>query len=80
MIEVTTEMVANVVDVAVTVGATVAAGEPLLHVESMKMEIPVPAPVAGTVVEVRVGPGDTVHEGDIVAVLDPAATSSGYPS
>jgi biotin carboxyl carrier protein len=36
----------------------------------MKMEIPVEAPVAGTIVEVRVAPNDQVNEGDIIAVID----------
>ena len=39
--------------------------------ESMKMEIPVTAPAAGTVAEVRVAPDDNVQEGDVVVVLDP---------
>ena len=38
--------------------------------ESMKMEIPVEAPVAGTVTEVRVKPEDQVQEGDLLAVID----------
>ena len=37
----------------------------------MKMEIPVTAPSAGTVTEVRVAPDDKVQEGDVVVVLDP---------
>jgi acetyl-CoA carboxylase biotin carboxyl carrier protein len=38
--------------------------------ESMKMEIPVEAPSAGTVSEIRVGEGDSVEEGDSLAILD----------
>jgi biotin carboxyl carrier protein len=37
----------------------------------MKMEIPVTAPHAGIVVEVRVAPDDKVQEGDVLVVLDP---------
>ena len=37
--------------------------------ESMKMEIPVESPVAGTVAELRVGEGDVVQEGDVIAVV-----------
>ena len=51
------------------VGARVAEGDELVILESMKMEIPVVAPVAGTVSEVRVVPEDQVHEGDVVAEL-----------
>jgi urea carboxylase len=38
--------------------------------ESMKMEIPVTAPCAGTDAELRVQPEDVVQEGDVVAVLE----------
>jgi biotin carboxyl carrier protein len=48
----------------------VAAGDPILILESMKMEIPVEAPRAGTVREVRVAEGQTVQEGDVVATLE----------
>ena len=44
--------------------------ETLMVLESMKMEIPVEAPSAGTVSEVHVGVGDRVEEGDALAVLD----------
>jgi biotin carboxyl carrier protein len=37
----------------------------------MKMEIPVTAPLDGTVTELRVAAEDKVQEGDVVAVLDP---------
>jgi acetyl-CoA carboxylase biotin carboxyl carrier protein len=51
-------------------GDTVAAGDPVIVLESMKMEIPVEAPRAGSVREIRVAEGQTVQEGDTVAVLD----------
>ncbi len=51
-------------------GDAVAAGDPIVVLESMKMEIPVEAPRAGRVVEVRVKEGETVQEGETVAVLD----------
>jgi len=51
-------------------GDSVAAGDPVIVLESMKMEIPVEAPRAGTVREIRVAEGQTVQEGDTVAVLD----------
>ena len=38
--------------------------------ESMKMEIPVVAPVPGTVSEIRVAPDDKIQEGDVVVVID----------
>ncbi len=45
-------------------------GDELVILESMKMEIPVVAPVGGTVTEVRVAPDDKIQEGDVVAVID----------
>ena len=51
-------------------GDAVAAGEPVIVLESMKMEIPVEAPRAGTVREIKVSEGQTVQEGDTVAVID----------
>ena len=52
------------------VGDSLAAGDPVIVLESMKMEIPVEAPRAGTVKEINVAEGQTVQEGDTVAVLD----------
>ena len=71
MTEVRAEITANVWQVRTEVGATVAEGDELVILESMKMEIPVTAPRAGTVTEVRVAPEDKVQEGDVVVVLDP---------
>lgn len=51
-------------------GDRVAEGDPILVLESMKMEIPVEAPRVGTVVEIKVKEGETVQEGDTVALLD----------
>ena len=38
--------------------------------EAMKMEQPIPCPVAGEVVELRVGKGDRVRSGDVLAVVE----------
>ena len=54
----------NVFKVHVKPGDTVAAGQPLLVVEAMKMETVVAAPRAGTVTEVYVREGDVVAVGD----------------
>ena len=51
-------------------GDAVAEGEPVIVLESMKMEIPVEAPRAGVVREIKVIEGQTVQEGDTVAVLE----------
>jgi biotin carboxyl carrier protein len=59
-----------VFQIAARPGDRVAAGDPVIVLESMKMEIPVEAPRAGAVTEIRVAPGQTVQEGDTVAVLE----------
>jgi acetyl-CoA carboxylase biotin carboxyl carrier protein len=68
--EVIAEMVANVWRVLVAPGRAVAAGDPLVILESMKMEIPVESPLAGTVIDVRVQEGGVVQEGDVIAVVE----------
>jgi biotin carboxyl carrier protein len=68
--EVHAEITANVWQVHVEVGQSVAEGDTLAILESMKMEIPVEAPVAGTVTDVKVKPEDQVQEGDLIAVIE----------
>jgi acetyl-CoA carboxylase biotin carboxyl carrier protein len=51
-------------------GSKVGAGDAIVILESMKMEIPVEAPRAGVVRELRVSEGQTVQEGDVVATLE----------
>ncbi|MCH1865563.1 biotin/lipoyl-binding carrier protein [Nocardioides sp. CFH 31398] len=66
---ITAEMVANVMAVEVAVGDTVAPGDSVVLLESMKMEIPVVVERAGVVRDIKVDPGDVVQEGDILVVL-----------
>jgi biotin carboxyl carrier protein len=70
MVEVRAEITANVWQVPAEVGHEVAEGDILVILESMKMEIPVEAPVAGRVADVRVSPDDQVQEGDVIVVLE----------
>lgn len=58
-----------VFQVTAKAGDQVAAGDPVIVLESMKMEIPVEAPRGGTVTEIRVAEGQTVQEGETVALL-----------
>lgn len=51
------------------VGDAVAAGEVLVILESMKMELPVEAPAAGKVIEIRCRETQPVTEGDVLMVL-----------
>jgi acetyl-CoA carboxylase biotin carboxyl carrier protein len=71
VVEVRAEMVANVWKVTVAAGDQVPAGAELMILESMKMEIPVESPAAGTVAIVHVDKGTVVNEGDLLITLDP---------
>jgi acetyl-CoA carboxylase biotin carboxyl carrier protein len=68
--EIRAPMVGKIIEVVVEPGATVAADDDLVIIESMKMEIPVGAPRQGTVTELRVTAGDTVQEGDVLLLLE----------
>ena len=46
-------------------GDKVEAGQELLIMEVMKMEVPYEAPISGTVVALHISEGDVVEEGDI---------------
>jgi biotin carboxyl carrier protein len=70
--EVKSEIYAIVSKIEVAVGAEVAADDVLMILESMKMEVPVPAPAAGRVRSIAVAEGDSVQEDDLLVVLDPA--------
>jgi acetyl-CoA carboxylase biotin carboxyl carrier protein len=67
--EVRSPMVGKIIEIVVEPGATVAADDDLLVIESMKMEIPVGAPQAGAVAAVHVAVGDTVGEGALLVTL-----------
>ena len=69
--EVLAEMVANVWKIVSAVGDTVAEGDTICILESMKMEIPVEATVAGKITEINVAEGGVVQEGDTIAVIEP---------
>jgi geranyl-CoA carboxylase alpha subunit len=60
-----------VAKVAVEVGATVAAGQPLVCVEAMKMEMWVPAAAAARVTALHVRAGDGIAAGALLAELEP---------
>jgi biotin carboxyl carrier protein len=64
------ELVANVLKVTTQAGDKVGPEDTLVLLESMKMEIPVPAEVDGVVSEIAVNEGDVVTEGDLIAVVD----------
>jgi len=64
------EVAGKIVRIEAPAGARVAPDDPILIVESMKMEIPLVAPVAGMVSGIHVAEGDEVAEGQHAATLD----------
>ncbi|MDT8280264.1 MAG: 2-oxoglutarate dehydrogenase complex dihydrolipoyllysine-residue succinyltransferase [Erythrobacter sp.] len=57
-------------------GDAVAADEPIVSLETDKVAVDVPSPVAGVMSEHRVAVGDTVEVGAVIAVVDEGATAS----
>jgi acetyl-CoA carboxylase biotin carboxyl carrier protein len=60
----------NLWKIVVREGQQVGADETLMILESMKMEIPVSAPVAGRVTKIHVKEGQSVQEGQLLADMD----------
>lgn len=70
MAKVAANMAGTIWKVLVKPGDTVRAGQEVVILESMKMEIPVPSEAAGTVRSVRVAEGQFVNDGDDLIELD----------
>jgi biotin carboxyl carrier protein len=60
----------KITSVSVKVGDKVGEGDILCLLESMKMENPILAPVAGTVAKIELSDGQVVEAGDLVAVIE----------
>ena len=60
----------KVFKIEASVGQSVQAGDPVVIIEAMKMEIPVVAPEAGTVASIDVAVGDAVESGAVLATLN----------
>jgi acetyl-CoA carboxylase biotin carboxyl carrier protein len=59
----------TVVRIEKVMGDTVAPGDVVVILESMKMEMPVEALVGGTVLEIRCVTAQAVNEGDLLVIL-----------
>lgn len=68
--EVRAEISGTVWKVERQVGESVEIEDTIMILESMKMEIPVMAPMRGRIAAIRVAEGDTIEEGRILAVID----------
>ncbi len=69
-VEVTASVPGKVFKIEANTGATVKAGDPIVILEAMKMEIPVVAPEDGTVAGINVAVGDAVESGDVLATMN----------
>lgn len=70
LVDVKTEITGQVMRIVAQPGDKVAEDDPILILESMKMEIPVAAPEDGVVSDVLVAESDVVAEGTVVARLE----------
>ncbi len=69
-LRIASEITGTVWKITAQAGQSVSAGEPIMILESMKMEIPVVSEDGGTVREILVKEGEAVQEGQVVAVID----------
>lgn len=51
-------------------GGPVAEGDRICLMEALKMELPIVAPVGGTITSLPISPGQTVEAGDPLAVIE----------
>jgi acetyl-CoA carboxylase biotin carboxyl carrier protein len=69
-LEIKSQVAGTVWKIEAIAGTQVAAGDTLIVLESMKMEIPVDAPQGGTVVRFLVAEKDVVKDGQVLAILE----------
>lgn len=70
MHEIKASMAGNVWKIVVEAGEPVEAGQDVVILESMKMEIPISSESKGTVKEIKVEEGSFVNEGDVLITLE----------
>lgn len=70
VVNVKSEIAGNVWKILLKPGDRVAVEGEIMILESMKMEIPVLSPKAGTIKEIRVAEGEAIGEGQLVAMID----------
>lgn len=66
----------EIIDVLVSPGDTLKAEDALFTVESDKASMDIPAPFAGVVAELKVKVGDTINEGDLIALFEAAEAAA----
>ncbi len=71
-IDIKSEITGKVWKIEAKPGDRLSEDDPIIILESMKMEIPIMAPVDGTIIEIRVAEEDAVEEEQIVAIMKEA--------
>ena len=69
MADITAHITGTIFKIEKRVGDPVAAGDEVIILESMKMEIPLESPIAGVVQQIFVTEGQAVEEGTLVAIV-----------
>ena len=69
-VEVKASVPGKVFKVEASVGQAVKAGDAIVILEAMKMEITVVAPQDGTVASINVSVGDAIENGDVLATMN----------
>ena len=64
------QVIGKIFKIVAKVGDVVSAGDEIVILDSMKMEIPVVSPADGTVASINVKEGDAVEVGDVIATLN----------
>lgn len=68
--QVAVPMQGTIVKVLVEIGQEVTEGEAVVVLEAMKMENNINADKAGSIIDIKVSPGDTVGAGDVIVVIE----------
>jgi len=68
--EVTVPMVGKIVAINVNVGDKVNEDDQIVTLEAMKMEMPIVAPVSGTIKEIKVSAGQEVEADTVLAIIE----------
>ena len=75
-LQITSPLAAAVISINVKLGDQVAKGQPLVSLESMKMQTLVTAPEDSVISAVLIAAGDTIQAGQLLFEIEAAGTSS----
>jgi len=68
--EIIAPMPGKIASITTSVGSQVKEEDEVIIMDAMKMEIPVYPPGNGTIIEIKVKAGDSVNEGQVLAILE----------